>query len=86
MKSALQVTLLLATLGCPALCPARDWTEIRQFGPFACHADFPLREVESVLNGLARLQQDLLDARRELDAQRSQGGAPRRTEHKTRGR
>ena len=29
----------------------------------------------------ARLQQDLLDARRELDAQRSQGGAPRRTKY-----
>lgn len=61
LSSILGVTFLLASLGCPAICPARDWTEIRQFGPFACHADFPLREVEGVLNGLARLQQDLVD-------------------------
>lgn len=38
---------------------AEGWADQRVVGPFVCRADFPLRDIEPLLDELARLQDDL---------------------------
>lgn len=49
-------------LACWPLAAGADrpvWTDVRQSGPFVCHATFPLGEYEQLLNELPELQKEL---------------------------
>ncbi len=39
---------------------AQEWVDSRQFGPFACYAEFPLAEYDSLFQELASTQRELL--------------------------
>ena len=49
---------LIAVLGGTAA----DWPDTRTTGPFVCRADFPLQDIEPLLNELSQLQIDLVHA------------------------
>ena len=49
--------MLLATAA--GRCPAADWTDTRNAGPFICRADFSLAAYDGLLRELAQLQTDL---------------------------
>ena len=50
--------VLIAVLGGTAA----DWPDTRTAGPFVCRADFPLQDIEPLLNELSQLQIDLVQA------------------------
>jgi hypothetical protein len=52
------IFILIGLLGAVAA----DWPDTETAGSFVCRADFPLREVEPLINELSQLQSDLVHA------------------------
>jgi hypothetical protein len=61
LRHSLLVLLGVAIAMAAADASAAGWIDQRQLGPFLCRAEFPLNEVEPILDDLARLQSDLIE-------------------------
>jgi len=56
------VCLLVALFAAPSVGLTAEWVDQRRIGPFVCRSEFSLKGYDQLLNEVAEVQQDLVDA------------------------